>query len=67
MQAELGPVLWLAHALEGSPEQAASRHRAIADAVRDGEPDVARAQAEAHVAELFGAVRRMVVNARRSA
>ena len=67
LQAELGPVLWLAHAQEGSPEQAATRHRAIADAVRDGKPDVARAQAEAHVGELFGAVRRMVVNARRSA
>jgi DNA-binding GntR family transcriptional regulator len=67
LQAELGPVLWLAHALEGSPEQAVARHRAIADAVSDGRADVARAQAEAHVGELFGAVRRMVVNARRSA
>ena len=66
LQAELGPVLWLAHSQEGSPEQASARHRAIAQAVREGEPDVARAEAEAHVGELFGAVRRMVVNARRT-
>jgi GntR family transcriptional regulator, transcriptional repressor for pyruvate dehydrogenase complex len=66
LQAELGPVLWLAHAQEGSLEQAAVRHRAIADAVRDGVAEVARAEAEAHVGELFGAVRRMVVQARRS-
>ncbi len=66
LQAELGPVLWLAHSQEGSLEQAAARHLAIADAVRDGAPEVARAEAEAHVGELFGAVRRMVVNARRT-
>ena len=66
LQAELGPVLWLAHSQEGSLEQAGARHRAIADAVRDGVSEVARAEAEAHVGELFGAVRRMVVQARRS-
>ena len=66
LQAELGPVLWLAHSQEGSLEQAAARHRAIADAVRDGVSEVARAEAEAHVGELFSAVRRMVVQARRS-
>ncbi len=66
LQAELGPVLWLAHSKEGSLEQAGARHRAIAAAVRDGAPEAARDEAEAHVGELFGAVRRMVVNARRS-
>ncbi len=66
LQAELGPVLWLAHSQEGSLEQAGARHRAIAAAVRDGAPEAARTEAEAHVGELFGAVRRMVVNARRS-
>ena len=66
LQAELGPVLWLAHSREGSLEQAGARHGAIARAVREGLPEVARAEAEAHVGELFGAVRRMVVKARRS-
>lgn len=66
LQAELGPVLWLAHAQFGSVEAAAARHRSIAQAVRDGAADVARDEAESHVAELFGAVRRMVLDARRS-
>lgn len=65
LQAELGPVLWLAHAQEGSPAQASARHRSIAEAVRDGDGGAARAEAEAHVGELFGAVRRMMVQARR--
>ena len=38
----------------------------VGDPVRDGVSEVARAEAEAHVGELFGAVRRMVVQARRS-
>ena len=66
LQGELGPVLWLAHVQTGSLEQASARHRAIAGAVRDGEADRARSEAEAHVAELFGAVRQMVLEARRS-
>jgi DNA-binding FadR family transcriptional regulator len=66
LQAELGPILWLAHLETGSLEQASARHGAIAVAVRDGKADRARAEAEAHVAELFGAVRRMVLEARRS-
>ena len=66
LQAELGPVLWLAHAQHGSVDQAGSRHRAIAEAVGDGDAERARHEAEAHVGELFGAVRRMVLDARRS-
>jgi DNA-binding FadR family transcriptional regulator len=66
LQAELGPLLWLAHAQAGSLEQASARHTAIAAAVRDGDAVRARDEAEAHVGELFGAVRRMVVDARRS-
>ena len=66
LQGELGPLLWLAHAQAGSLDQARARHAAIAAAVRDGEADRARAEAEAHVAELFGAVRAMVLEARRS-
>lgn len=65
LQSELGPVLWLAHSLVGSIEQAAVRHVAIAHAVRLGDGAGARAEAEAHVGELFGALRTMVVQARR--
>jgi GntR family transcriptional regulator, transcriptional repressor for pyruvate dehydrogenase complex len=66
LQGELGPLLWLAHVECGSLEQASARHVAIASAVRDGRAERAREQAEAHVGELFGAVREMVLQARRS-
>lgn len=66
LQGELGPMLWLAHVESGSLEQASARHAAIATAVRDGDSEQAREQAEAHVGELFGAVRGMVLQARRS-
>ncbi|WP_392543498.1 FadR/GntR family transcriptional regulator [Oryzobacter telluris] len=66
LQGELGPLLWLAHTQAGSLERAGDRHRAIAAAVRDGDADRARAEAETHVGELFGAVRTMVLEARRS-
>ena len=66
LQGELGPLLWLAHAQSGSLEQATARHTAIAAAVGEGDAERARAHAEANVGELFGAVRAMVLEARRS-
>lgn len=66
LQGELGPVLWLAHWLVGDPDAAARGHVAVAEAVRDGDGDGARARAEEHVAELFVAVRTLVVESRRS-
>jgi GntR family transcriptional repressor for pyruvate dehydrogenase complex len=66
LQGELGPLLWLAHLQCGSLDQASARHRAIAAAVRDGDAERARTEAEAHVGELFGAVRETVLQARRS-
>ncbi len=66
LQGQLGPVLWLAHALAGAEDAVTRGHGAIAAAVRDGDGARARDAAEEHVAELFGAVRTMVVEARRS-
>lgn len=66
LQGELGPLLWLAHTQAGSLSRARERHTAIAAAVGDGDAERARGEAEAHVGELFGAVRSMVLEARRS-
>jgi DNA-binding FadR family transcriptional regulator len=65
LQGELGPVLWLAHGLAGADDAVARGHAAIAAAVRDGDGARARDAAEEHVAELFGSVRALVVEARR--
>jgi GntR family transcriptional repressor for pyruvate dehydrogenase complex len=65
LQGELGPVLWRAHGLVGAPDAVVRGHTAVAAAVRDGDGARARDAAEEHVAELFGAVRTMVVEARR--
>ncbi len=67
LQGEVGPVLWLAHALRGSAAVAGARHTAIIDAIERGEAEAARVEAEAHVAELFGAVRELHHEARRRA
>ncbi len=66
LQAELGPLLWLAHALRGSPATAAARHEAIVVALERGDENAARRQAEEHVGELFAAVRELHSEARRS-
>lgn len=66
LQGELGPVMWLAHGLVGDPGAVPRGHLAVAEAVRDGAGERARAAAEEHVASLFVAVRTMVVESRRS-
>ena len=66
LQGQLGPVLWLAHGLAGAHDAVPRGHAAIATAVGAGDGVRARDAAEAHVAELFGAVRTMVVEARRT-
>jgi GntR family transcriptional repressor for pyruvate dehydrogenase complex len=67
LQGELGPVLWLAHGLVGDPDAVPRGHGAIAAAVGVGDGARARSAAEDHVAELFTAVRTMVLEARRQA
>ena len=65
LQAELGPVLWLAALARGLARaggRPAPRHRR---GCAGRAPETARAEAESHVGELFGALRRMVVQARR--
>ena len=65
LQAEFGPVLWLANALDAAPVGTAAAHDAIVAAVADGAVEEAGACAERHVAELFAAVRGLHHEARR--
>lgn len=64
IQADLGPMLWLAHRLRGDSAKARERHTAIVAAVRVGDGEAARSATEAHIGELFGAVRVLVAEAR---
>lgn len=66
LQGEFGPVLWLANAIRGTVESTHRRHVAIVDAIEAGDAHAARAEAEAHAAELFTAVREIHRETRRS-
>jgi DNA-binding FadR family transcriptional regulator len=57
LQSEVGMLLWLSHAQAGEAAAPADRHTEIVDAVAAGDPDAARRSAEAHVQEMFAAVR----------
>jgi DNA-binding FadR family transcriptional regulator len=57
LQSEVGMLLWLSHAQAGEATAPADRHTEIVDAVAAGDPDAARRSAEAHVQEMFAAVR----------
>ncbi|MFJ2029475.1 FadR/GntR family transcriptional regulator [Streptosporangium sp. NPDC087985] len=48
LQADIGPLLWLAHLEEDGPS---ARHHAIAEAIHRGDDDHARSLAERHVLE----------------
>jgi DNA-binding FadR family transcriptional regulator len=65
LQAEFGPVLWLANTLGDGPSSTPAGHLGIVDAVAAGEPDPAGAAAERHVTDLFAAVRTLHREARR--
>ncbi len=65
LQAEFGPVLWLANTLNAAASAAAPAHRGIIEAVAAGDAPAAGAAAEEHVADLFGAVRVLHREARR--
>jgi DNA-binding FadR family transcriptional regulator len=57
LQSEVGMLLWLSHAHAGEVGEAATRHTQLVDAVADGDQGEARRCAEAHVQEMFAAVR----------
>lgn len=65
LQRELGPVLWLAHALVGDRAAAGARHTALIDAIAAGDGLRAEEEMLAHISELFSAVRELAVEARR--
>ncbi len=66
LQAEIGPLLWLAHAHAGTSEEAAGSHEELASAVARGDGDGARAVLEDHVHQLVRALRPLHHEARRS-
>ncbi|MFI6602153.1 FadR/GntR family transcriptional regulator [Nonomuraea sp. NPDC050536] len=49
LQADIGPLLWLSHDDLGGQYGIAAQHRAIAEAIEQGDGDLARALAERHV------------------
>jgi len=66
LQAEIGPLLWLAHAHADAHEDAASSHERLAEAVARGDGDGARSVLEKHVQALVRALRPLHHEARRS-
>ena len=66
LQAEIGPLLWLAHAHAGAHDDAAERHVRLADAVRSADAMEARTLLEDHVHELVTALRPLHREARRT-
>lgn len=66
LQAEVGPLLWLAHAHAGGGEDAALAHAHITRAVADGDARNARAHLEDHVHQLVQTLRPLHNEARRS-
>jgi DNA-binding FadR family transcriptional regulator len=59
LQSEIGLMLLLSHGRTSSPVAGAARHNDIVDAIAGGDPPAARGHAEAHVRELFSAVREL--------
>ncbi|AQZ65421.1 GntR family transcriptional regulator [[Actinomadura] parvosata subsp. kistnae] len=49
LQADIGPLLWLPYDEPGRHDEATAQHRAIAEAIRRADPDLARDLAEQHV------------------
>jgi DNA-binding FadR family transcriptional regulator len=49
LQADIGPLLWLAHEALGGHDETTAQHHAIAEAIERGDGDQARAVAERHV------------------
>ncbi|UBU18841.1 FCD domain-containing protein [Nonomuraea gerenzanensis] len=49
LQADIGPLLWLPYDEPGGHDEATAQHRAIAEAIREGDPGQARDLAEQHV------------------
>ncbi|MFB4277555.1 FadR/GntR family transcriptional regulator [Nonomuraea sp. MTCD27] len=49
LQADIGPLLWLPYDEPGGHHEATAQHRAIAEAIRRGDPGEARDLAERHV------------------
>jgi GntR family transcriptional repressor for pyruvate dehydrogenase complex len=66
LQAEVGPLLWLAHAHADAHGAAADSHQRLAGAVAQGDGDGARAILERHVHDLVQALRPLHHEARRS-
>jgi DNA-binding GntR family transcriptional regulator len=66
LQAEIGPLLWLAHAHAGAHDDAASAHERLTEAVARGDGVLARSLLENHVQELVRALRPLHHEARRS-
>jgi GntR family transcriptional repressor for pyruvate dehydrogenase complex len=66
LQAEIGPLLWLAHAHADAHEDAATSHERLTEAVARGDGDGARAVLETHVRQLVAALRPLHHEARRS-
>jgi GntR family transcriptional repressor for pyruvate dehydrogenase complex len=64
LQAEVGTVLWLAHAHTGSGTRVAEAHRRISSAVRAGRGPEARAALEDHAHDLVTALRPLHLEAR---
>ncbi len=66
LQAEVGPVLWLAHAHAGAAGEAARSHELLTDAVARGDGTAARAALEDHVHQLVRALQPLHHESRRS-
>ncbi len=65
LQAEIGPLLWLAHAHADSIEDAARSHESLTRCVAQGDGDLARSLIEEHVHQLVQALRPLHHEARR--
>jgi GntR family transcriptional repressor for pyruvate dehydrogenase complex len=66
LQAEIGPLLWLAHAHADTHDDAAGSHERVAKAVAQGDGAAARSALEQHVHQLVQALRPLHHEARRS-
>lgn len=66
LQAEIGPLLWLAHAHADAHEDAAIAHERLTDAISRGDADEARALLDSHIHQLVRALHPLHDEARRS-
>ncbi len=66
LQAEIGPLLWLAHAHAGGHQDAATSHERLTEAVARGDGSGARSVLENHVHQLVQALRPLHHEARRA-